>query len=168
MIRSALLAATFGLASFALPAYAVPATVDEVMEILRDNGVENLERDDSFDEFTHVYGSLKVGDDDPVVFTTRVMRCDQQDQCRTILMFANFDMGRPLEPSDYETVNGYNESYPFGRAYVFNDEEANEVTIGIDYVVDLEDENAFGTNEVNTFQIIIGSFFEHMMESGNN
>ena len=168
MIRSALLVAAAALATFAVSARAEPASVEEIMEVLRENGAEDLERDDSSEEFTQIYGSLRVDAEEPVMFTTRVMRCNMLDKCSTVLMFANFDMGRPLAQDDYVTVNAYNDSYPFGRTYLYNNEDTNEVTIGIDYVVDLEDENTFGSNEINTFRIILNSFFEHMIESGGD
>ena len=53
--------------------------------------------------------------------------------CEELMFFANFGLGRAIEEGDYRTVNRYNDSSVFGRAYVI--ESKNEV--GVDYVIEL-------------------------------
>lgn len=159
MIRKlALLGAAFGLS---LSAAAVPTSSTDIARIFEANGITNIEADPAEGDFALVSGSVDIGTDTPVNFTARVMRCEDGANCRTVLMFANFDLGREVRASDYVAVNGYNDSFPYGRGYVYVDQDGM-ASIGVDYVVDLEDENAFGENEVETFQIIVSSFIDHI------
>ena len=143
-------------------ASAVPITPADVGAVLSANDVLDVEIDpiEAGSDFAIGSGTVDLGGS-TVNFTTRIMRCDDGITCKTVLMFANFALGRPARPGDYEAVNSYNDTYPFGRAYVYVDENG-DASVGVDYVVDLEDENVFGANEVSTFGIILSSFLDQM------
>ena len=67
-------------------------------------------------------------------FVVRGFSCaGQPAACEELMFFANFGLGREVEESDFRTVNKYNDSQVFGRAYVL--ESKNEV--GVDYVIEL-------------------------------
>lgn len=159
MIRKlALIGAAFGLS---LSASAVPTTSTDVARIFEANGITNIDADPAEGDTALVSGSIDLGAGTPVNFTARIMRCEDGANCRTVLIFANFDLGREVRTNDYVAVNSYNDSYPYGRAYVFVDQDGM-ASVGVDYVVDLEDENAFGENEVETFRIVVSSFIDHI------
>lgn len=67
-----------------------------------------------------------------LVFWTRGFECSG-GACATLMMFANFELGRPVTASDMRVINRYNESRVYGRAYVLEAEQS----IGVDYVIEL-------------------------------
>lgn len=67
-------------------------------------------------------------------FYVRALSCSGAPKaCETLVFFANFELGRAATPGDYRTVNAFNDSQVFGRAYVL--EGTGEV--GVDYVIEL-------------------------------
>ena len=56
----------------------------------------------------------------------------------------------------------YNDSYPFGRAFLIGDPDTEGYMVGIDYSISLADENDYGQQEVSLFFIILDSFITHM------
>jgi hypothetical protein len=140
--------------------HAHPVTAETVEAVLADHGVTDItfypDEGDSIGSLEGLYPDLDVG------FSVRLLRCEDGPDCFTALFFANFDLERTPEASDYFDMNSYNDTYPFGRAYVYEDEDGT-AAIGVDYVVDLEDENVFGDNEVATFGVILSSFIDHMV-----
>ena len=75
-------------------------------------------------------GSLPGG----LVFVARAMECGGLPRrCAQVVLFANFDLGRPVGPADFEVVNAFNEGNLNGRAYVLDARDQ----VGVDYVIDL-------------------------------
>lgn len=68
-----------------------------------------------------------------IVFWTRGFDCSG-DACSTLMLFANFEIGRAVTANDFRVINRYNESRVFGRAYAI---EADR-SIGVDYVIELD------------------------------
>ena len=137
-------------------AQAVPVTPQEVRDMLTTHGATDL-------SITPTEGSSSSkisGAIDGVNFTADVQGCtDDGTDCKIVLVFANFWLGRDAVNEDYLKANSYNDRNTWGRAYVL----ANE--IGVDYTVDLYDENTFGENEVSTWKIILNAFKDHHTEA---
>ena len=154
MIRELITAST--ILTFAGIAQAVPVTPQEVSDTLAAHGVADL-------SITPTEGSSssKVnGAIDGVNFIADVRDCaDDGTGCKTVLLFANFSLDREAISEDYVKANSYNDRRTWGRAYVLGNE------IGVDYAVDLYDENVFGENEVSTWKIILNAFKEHHTEA---
>lgn len=67
-------------------------------------------------------------------FFVRALSCSGEPMaCENLVFFANFELGRDVSPNDFRTVNNFNDSQVFGRAYVL--ERQNQV--GVDYVIEL-------------------------------
>ena len=140
------------LASVSTFAYAVPVSPQDVIRVLKANGATDVSSETDEDgNGVEVYGTIN-----DVNFIANAIDCNPGNtSCKAILFFANFDLDRAAMPEDYVKANEYNDGRTWGRAYVLDDQ------IGIDYAVDLYDENRFGTNEVETWGVIIDSFLEH-------
>lgn len=70
-----------------------------------------------------------------VQFWIRALDCSGAPKaCSTLVFFANFELGRAAAPADFETVNRFNDSQVFGRAYLIP--ARNQV--GVDYVIELD------------------------------
>ncbi len=133
-------------------ASAVPVTPQEVRDVLSANGATEL----NIIPTENSTSSQVSGKIDGVNFVADVRVCgDDRKDCKAVLLFANFSLDRDALPEDYVHMNDYNDRRTWGRAYVLPDQ------IGVDYAVDLYDENAFGRNEVETWQVILSSFREH-------
>ncbi|MEL7239652.1 MAG: YbjN domain-containing protein [Planctomycetota bacterium] len=69
-----------------------------------------------------------------ITFWVRALVCaGAPKRCENLVLFANFELGRGVSPTDYRIVNRFNDSQVFGRAYVI--ESNNQV--GVDYVIEL-------------------------------
>ena len=72
--------------------------------------------------------------DGGLIFVARAMECGGRPKaCRQVVLFANFDLGRPVGGGDFEVVNAFNEGNVNGRAYVLEGRDQ----VGVDYVIDL-------------------------------
>lgn len=68
-------------------------------------------------------------------FWVRALDCKGAPKaCSTLMMFANFDLGRDATSRDYQTVNAFNDRQIFGRAYLL----PQRLQIGVDYVIELD------------------------------
>lgn len=73
----------------------------------------------------------QVGD---VSFSLRALDCSGAPRaCATLLLYAQFDLGRPVSASDYQAVNRFNDGQVFGRAYV----DADDQRVGVDYTIEM-------------------------------
>ena len=95
-------------------------------------------------------------------FTVRLMDCDESKKCKSSLTFATFDMDGTPDIGEFQKINDYNDSYPFGRAFLIGDPDTEGYMVGIDYSISLADENDYGQQEVSLFFIILDSFITHM------
>lgn len=67
-------------------------------------------------------------------FFVRALGCSGEPMaCENLMFFANFELGREVAPDDYRTVNQFNDSQVFGRAYVLE----RQSQVGVDYVIEL-------------------------------
>lgn len=67
-------------------------------------------------------------------FFVRALGCSGEPMaCENLVFFANFELGRAASPDDYRTVNNFNDSQVFGRAYVLE----RQAQVGVDYVIEL-------------------------------
>jgi len=67
-------------------------------------------------------------------FNVRAMGCSGQPvACENLVFFANFPIGRAIAADDFRTVNSFNDSQTFGRAYIL---ESRSI-VGVDYVIEL-------------------------------
>lgn len=68
-------------------------------------------------------------------FWVRALDCKGTPKaCSTLMLFANFDLGREATATDYQTVNAFNDRQVFGRAYLL----PQRMQVGVDYVVELD------------------------------
>ena len=133
-------------------ASAVPVSPQDVSDLLAAFGASDLIIIPT-EESTN---SQISGQIDGVHFIADTRDCDaDRTGCKVVLFYANFDLERDAAPEDYLSMNMYNDRRTWGRAYVLGNQ------IGVDYAVDLYDENELGQNEIETWQIILDSFREH-------
>lgn len=60
------------------------------------------------------------------------------ERCRTLIFFANFDLGRKVSTQELVIVNTYNDEKVVGRAYYLeNTEQDNDDQVGIDFRISL-------------------------------
>jgi hypothetical protein len=70
-----------------------------------------------------------------ISFWVRALECNGAPKaCSTLMLFANFDLGREVTPKDYERVNAFNDRQVFGRAYLLS----QRMQVGVDYVIELD------------------------------
>lgn len=67
-------------------------------------------------------------------FFVRALSCSGEPlACENLVFFANFELGRDVSPNDFRTVNNFNDSQVFGRAYVLE----RQAQVGVDYVIEM-------------------------------
>lgn len=96
----------------------------------------------------------------------RFMDCvDQTHSCKTLVFFANWDLGREITNNDYRIVNGYNDTKVYGRAYVRKG--ANEV--GVDNVVELGNDvsTEFLLRSVERWSDVVTTFVAHFRKASS-
>lgn len=138
--RAAVVAAlAAGLFGATPPANAAPApsapqvlkttlTAPELSAVLADAG---LAADVSEDPQSGLSGASSVNG---AGYTVRALNCHGAPRaCSTLIFYANFDLGRQATAADFSTINHFNDSEVFGRAYVIPAKNQ----IGVDYVVEL-------------------------------
>ena len=103
-------------------------------------------------------GSLDGG----LVFVARAMECRGLPKaCAQVVLFANFDLGREVDPGDFAVVNAFNEGNLNGRAYVL----AGRDQVGVDYVIDLTGgvTAAHVAAKLARWPAVVGDFKEEMI-----
>jgi hypothetical protein len=158
MLKSLAIAATATL--FATTASAVPATPEAVEALLASMNTTDIVSETIDDTIVRIDGTRQGYN-----FTVRLMDCTEGTNCVSSMIFATFNMDTRPQLADFTSVNEYNDSYPFGRAFLIGDTETDGFLVGVDYAVSLSDENALGTDEVNLFFVILNSFVGHMQET---
>lgn len=151
----------FFLAAVTLPAFAAsatPVTPNEAEDIIETYGASLI-------------GSSPAGDNAHVIdakfdtlnFSVRLGDCDAADQCSYAMMFATFDLGQKASAGTLEKTNAYNDSYPFGRAFVIpsgTEPDASDA-VGVDYVVDLSNETEFDNEDIARFETVLSTYISH-------
>lgn len=105
----------------------------------------------------------KLGD---LNMTVRLGGCDETLTCQYAMMFATFDLGAPADEQTLIKTNSYNDSYPFGRAFIIPSQDGQSDAVGIDYVVDLSNETEFDPGDISRFQEILNSYIAHWTSDG--
>ncbi|MEM0928612.1 MAG: YbjN domain-containing protein [Pseudomonadota bacterium] len=104
---------------------------------------------------------VATGSSDGIIFVVRAVDCEGQPaRCGQLVLFANFDLGRPIGDQDFRIVNGFNDGNKNGRAYVLE----NRSQIGVDYIIDLTGgvTSEHIENRLNRWPDIIGTFQQQM------
>ena len=159
MIRSALTAAACGLV--ALGTSATPVSPEDASSVLLAAGSETAEVTWLSEDIARIDG--KYGD---YFYSVRMMNCDSEAQCSTAMIFATFTMTGVPGLSTYEKINEYNDSLPFGRAFLLMSEVEDNYIVGVDYSLDLAHEHDLTKQDMELFMNILLQFTGHM--SGNN
>ncbi len=159
MLKS--LALALAAASIAFAASADAGNPDSVAAMLRDTNSTNVEIEWVDDTIARIDASR-----DGYNFSIRMMDCNADQYCISNMIFATFDMAGSPALADYMKVNEYNDSYPFGRAFLIGQPDEDGYVIGVDYTFMTSDENVLGKEEVDLFFVILDSFVTHMQEEG--
>jgi Putative bacterial sensory transduction regulator len=69
-----------------------------------------------------------------------LMDCPDEtfEGCRSVLLFANFELDGKISPDDVAHVNTFNDSQPLGRAYYFTGQEGRPDQVGVDYRISFD------------------------------
>jgi len=97
-------------------------------------------------------------------FSVRLGACTEAGSCSWVMTFATFQISPEGWEGLLQKANAYNDSYPFGRAFVLPDDNGAPMAVGIDYVVNIADEATFDGNDLEMFRTIVTSFIDHWTE----
>lgn len=95
-----------------------------------------------------------------VQYWVRALDCSGSPKaCSTLVFFANFELGRNAAPGDYETINRFNDSQVFGRAYLI----PGRNQVGVDYVIELDGGVSMNniTKNISRWADVINAFIGH-------
>jgi len=159
MLKSLAIAAIAAL--FAATASAAPATPEAVKALLESMDTTDIETERVDDAIVRIDATRQGYN-----FTVRLMDCNDGTNCVSAMIFATFNVDARPTLADFIDINEYNDSYPFGRAFLIGDTETDGYLIGVDYAFSMADENMFGASEVNLFFVILDSLIAHMQETG--
>lgn len=138
-----------------LAAAAKPITPSQAEDLLADYGA-NLSASTAVGEDAHTIDA-QIGD---INMTVRLGGCDENGFCNYAMMFATFDLGSAADETTLMKTNGYNDSFPFGRAFVVPGDDGNDI-VGIDYVVDISSEANLDATDIARFEEILSSYINH-------
>jgi hypothetical protein len=155
------LALAIAAASMAFTASATPGNPEAVAEMLRNSDSANVEIEWVDDTIARIDANR-----DGYNYSIRMMDCNADQYCVSNMIFATFDMDGSPALADYIKINEYNDSYPFGRAFLIGGPDEDGYVIGVDYTFMTSDENVLGEEEVNLFFVVLDSFVKHMQEEG--
>lgn len=109
-------------------------TLDQLERILKDAGFATETTTNENTGVETLGGTVKLEDGSDVIFWVTMRDCAGDPvACESVILFANFNLGREATPDDFRTANHYNDRQVFGRAYIL--EEAHQV--GVDYLIHL-------------------------------
>jgi hypothetical protein len=129
-ISSAVLLATIGLAAPAEAQLKTALTAEEIGAALSAAGLPAEITEDA--QTRNPVASVQAGS---IQFWVRALDCKGAPKaCSTLMMFANFELGRDVSPKDFQTVNAFNDRQVFGRAYLLPQRKE----VGVDYVIELD------------------------------
>mgnify|MGYP002787980814 CR=1 FL=1 len=105
-------------------------TADEISAVLGSAGLQVEMTEDA--QTRNPVAAVQAGS---INFWVRALDCKGAPKaCSTLMMFANFDLGRDATSRDYQSVNAFNDRQIFGRAYLL----PQRLQIGVDYVIELD------------------------------
>ncbi len=93
-------------------------------------------------------------------FWVRALDCGGAPKsCSTLIFFANFELGRTATPGDFETINRFNDSQVFGRAFVL----PSRSQVGVDYVIELDGGVSMDhiSGNIERWADVVGAFVGH-------
>lgn len=157
MIRSILSAAAALV--LAAPAMAWPISPENAAKVLTNAGSEDAEVVWLSDEVARI--DAKVDD---FFYSVRMMNCTEDKTCGSAMLFATFTMEGAPDMAMYEKTNLYNDSYPFGRAFILDEPGSEGYTVGVDYTVDLRNEHNLDAEDLGLFRDILPAYTGHMSE----
>ena len=145
--------------AMAVPALAWPIAPENAGKVLTSGGSENVEVTWLDDDVARVDAKQ-----DEYYYSVRLMDCDKSKMCASAMFFATFTMAGSPDLAMYEQTNLYNDSYPFGRAFILPSENGESYSIGVDYGLDLQNEHNFDVEDLKMFEDILSSYAVHMSE----
>jgi len=159
MIRTAL-AATVALTT-ALGAAAAPISPADAADMLTGYGSEFADITWLDEKTATIDGKMSE-----YFYTVRMMNCSAVRVCETVMIFATFEMGGAPGLESYLRTNEYNDSYPFGRAFVLDPEDEDTHILGVDYAIDVSGGHTFTGLDMDKFMAILSSYVDHMASEG--
>lgn len=102
-----------------------------------------------------------------VQYWVRALDCSGSPKaCSTLVFFANFDLGRVAAAGDYETINRFNDSQVFGRAYLI----PGRNQVGVDYVIELDGGVSMDniTKNISRWADVINAFIGHFSDGARS
>ena len=97
--------------------------------------------------------------------TLRLTDCEPDSGCKLAIIFATFDPPADVPPVQLlDAANRYNDSYPFGRAFVLPNNDGSVRAIGVDYSLDLRNETSLDAVDLNLFYQIVVAYTDHHSE----
>jgi len=145
--------------AMAVPALAWPIAPENAGKVLTNAGSEEVEVTWLGDDVARV--DAKQGE---YYYSVRLMNCDESKMCNSAMFFATFTMSGSPDLAMYEQTNLYNDSYPFGRAFILPSGDGESYGIGVDYGLDLQNEHNFDAEDLKMFEDILTSYAAHMSE----
>jgi len=97
-------------------------------------------------------------------YSVRIMDCDETKACATAMIFATFEMTGTPDFAMYEKTNLFNDSFPYGRAFILPRADNQSYAVGVDYSLDLRNEANFDVEDVSKFMSILGAYIDHMSQ----
>ncbi|MEM5517858.1 YbjN domain-containing protein [Henriciella sp. AS95] len=152
-MKTALLLASA--AFLGMTATAQPMTASDAEDVLTNYGA-TLTSSTAVGEDAHTIDAQI----DDINMTVRLGGCDADALCSYAMMFATFDLGAAADQSTLEKTNGYNDSFPFGRAFVIPGEDGEDI-VGIDYVIDISSDANLDGADIARFEEILNSYITH-------
>ncbi|MEZ5939283.1 MAG: YbjN domain-containing protein [Hyphomonadaceae bacterium] len=139
------------------PASATPVDPADVRAALILNGAAINDADEYDGGVYSMSGQI-----DNYAFNVKLLGCTDNRDCATVMIYSLFDAPGDPPIEAYEKVNGYNDNYLDGRAFILRAD--GNFTYGFDLVIQLDGEEAFSTLHVKRFQSALGDFVDHMKD----
>ena len=100
--------------------------------------------------------------------TLRLTDCEPESGCPYAIIFATFDPPAGVPAVQLlDAANRYNDSYPFGRAFVLPNNDGSVRAIGVDYSLDLRNETSLGGDDLDLFYQIVVAYADHQSEGAS-
>ncbi len=143
-------------ASVSFAAHATPISPSQAEDVIESAGA-TLTGSQPAGEGSHTIDA-SLGE---VNITVRLGNCAEDDTCGYAMMFSTFDLGQAADANTLAKSNSYNDSYPFGRAFVVPSEDEGGDLVGIDYVIDLSGEAELDAGDIAQFEQVLKSYIAH-------
>lgn len=145
-----------GAALFGICAHAMPITPLQAITVMERSGAA-VEPAEAIGSDAHRI-NVKIGEYNA---TVRLGNCDEEDRCSYAMMFATFNLGRTADEAVLTKTNHYNDSFPFGRAFVLKGNDETGDVVGVDYAIDISSDASFDATDLARFEEILAAFVDH-------